>query len=531
MDRRCFLKAAATGAAALTASTSRRLAAPALAQDATKRVLRFIPQGPLAELDPIASADYVVRNAAALVFDTLYGLDRDLKPRRQMVEAEEISADGRIWTFRLRPELLFHSGEPVLARDAVASINRWAARDATGAIVKSIENELAVVDDRTFRWTLRTPFRKLLLALGKMSPPCCFIMPAELAATDPFEELDEYVGSGPMRFIKSEWAPGERAAFDKFRNYEPRDETASWLAGGKRMFVDCVEWLTLADPAAAAAAVRSGTADWWEIAPPERVPELRADRNITVAIADPLGAVGLLVFNHLAPPFRDVRARRAFLMALSQPDYMAAYPANGLWRPLPGFFTPGTPFYNEEGGDVLSKPRRGNAIDAARDLLHESGYSGAPVTGLIAQDIPASKAWGGVTADLLTRLGMNVNYVATNRADLAARRAGGDWHVYPEVRAGADCADPTNTALRADGSFTANGWPDIAPLEEGIAEWFFPDAGDDERVIARALNKAALDEVVAAPLGFFLSHRAWRNAVSGTVPGPLPFFWDVSKQP
>jgi peptide/nickel transport system substrate-binding protein len=71
MDRRCFLKAAATGAAALTASTSRRLAAPALAQDATKRVLRFIPQGPLAELDPIASADYVVRNAAALVFDTL----------------------------------------------------------------------------------------------------------------------------------------------------------------------------------------------------------------------------------------------------------------------------------------------------------------------------------------------------------------------------------------------------------------------------------------------------------------------------
>jgi peptide/nickel transport system substrate-binding protein len=44
-----------------------------------------------------------VRNGAALVWDMLYGVADNLQPRRQMVEGEEVSADGLTWTFRLRP--------------------------------------------------------------------------------------------------------------------------------------------------------------------------------------------------------------------------------------------------------------------------------------------------------------------------------------------------------------------------------------------------------------------------------------------
>ena len=42
-------------------------------------------------------------------------------------------------------------------------------------------------------------------------------------------------------------------------------------------------------------------------------------------------------------------------------------------------------------------------------------------------------------------------------------------------------------------------------------------------------GKDALDYVVYAPTGFFLSYQAWRKNVSGVVKGPLPFFWGVSK--
>ena len=77
--------------------------------------LTFVPQANLANFDPIWGTQYVVRNAAALVWDTLYGLDATLQPQRQMVESEEVSDDGLVWTFRLRPGLKFHDGEPVLS--------------------------------------------------------------------------------------------------------------------------------------------------------------------------------------------------------------------------------------------------------------------------------------------------------------------------------------------------------------------------------------------------------------------------------
>src|SRR5437588_8642709 len=166
MDRRTLLKGFA-GAGTLAATG--RLSAPALAQGAAARTLRFVPQANLANFDPIWGTQYVVRNASAMVWDTLYGMDDKLEPQRQMAEGEEVSADGLTWTFRLRPGLKFHDGEPVLARDVAASIKRWSARDPLGQMLRAIENELIAVDDRTFRWVLKKPYPKMLLALGKIS--------------------------------------------------------------------------------------------------------------------------------------------------------------------------------------------------------------------------------------------------------------------------------------------------------------------------------------------------------------------------
>jgi peptide/nickel transport system substrate-binding protein len=531
MDRRAFLKAAA-GARALTAAGG--LATPAISQRASARALRFVPLDDLSNFDPIWNIATPSRTAGLLVWDMLYGVDAKLQPQRQMVEAEEVSPDGLTWTFRLRPGLKFHDGEPVLAKDAVASVNRWSARDGMGARIKAIEHELAAVDDRTFRWVLKKPFPKMLPALGKINAPCCFVMPARIAATDPFRLIREYVGSGPMRFVRNEWNPGAKAVFEKFPGYVPRPEPASWLAGGKLIVTDRIEWIVIPDRATAALALQTGEVDWWEVALPDLVPLLRRNRNVMVEIADPLGGVGVLIMNHLFPPFNDVRARRAILMAISQEDYMRVYVGDDdkMWKPMPGFFTPGAPLYNEEGGDILKGPRN---MDAAKRLLADSGYAGQPVTCLAAQDIPQYKAWGEVTADLLKRLGMKVDYDAVDMGTVVARRAQkrppgqGGWQIYPTSSYGLEFVDPTNQRLRADGQNASFGSPNIPEVEAEVAAWYEAKSLDEEKAVARRLNKAAFDHVIYAPLGSYLWHQAWRKNVSGIVPGPARFFWGVGK--
>jgi peptide/nickel transport system substrate-binding protein len=531
MDRRTFLKTAASASALLTTGG---VFAPAIAQ-ASAKTLRFVPQANLANFDPIWGTQYVVRNAAVLVWDTLYGFDEDLTPQRQMVESEENSSDGLTWTFKLRPGLKFHDGSPVLAKDVVASLTRWSARDSMGVMLKALQQELVAVDDRTVKWVLKKPYPKMLIALGKNSTPMAFIMPERIAKTDPFKQIDEYIGSGPMKFAKSEWVPGAKAVFEKFTDYVPRQEKASWLAGGKNMLVDRIEWVVMPDPATASAALQNGEVDWWENPITDLVPLLKKNRNVAVDIADPLGNIGSFRMNHLFPPFNDVKVRRAVLMALDQEEYMRALVGddNSLWKPLPGYFTPGTPLYTEEGGEILKGKRD---LTAAKKLLAESSYKGEPVTCIVAQDQPITKAQGDVTAELLKRLGMTVDFVATDWGTTGQRRAvksppgQGGWGMFHTWHAGADCVNPAvYIAIRATGDTAWFGWPNVPSVETEVNAWFEAKNLDEEKAAIKRLNKAALDNVVYAPTGFFLAYQAWRKNVSGIVKGPLPFFWDVAK--
>jgi peptide/nickel transport system substrate-binding protein len=526
-------RSALIGLSGAGAALSSGVFAPAIAQGAAK-TLRFVPQANLANFDPIWGTQYVVRNAAALVWDTLYGVDEKLEIKRQMVESEEVSSDGLTWTFKLRDGLKFHDGEKVVAKDVVASLTRWSARDPMGLMLKALQKELTAVDDRTFKWVLSKPYPKMLLALGKNNAPCTFIMPERIAQTDPFKQITEYIGSGPMKFARAEWVPGAKAVFEKFADYVPRSEKPSWLAGGKVMNFDRIEWVIMPDSATAAAALQAGEVDWWESPIADLIPVLKKNKNISVDIADPLGNIGSFRMNHLQAPFNDVKVRRAVLTAMNQEDYMRAIVGddNSLWKPVPGYFTPGTPLYSEEGGDVL-KMRN---IEAAKKLLAESSYKGEPVVCVVAQDQPITKAMGDVTADLLKKIGMNVDFVATDWGTVGGRRAKkdppaqGGWSMFHTWHAGADCLNPAPyTAIRANGDKAWFGWPDVPAVETEVTNWFEAKNLDEEKAAIGRLNKAALESVVYAPTGMFLSYQAWRKNIEGVVKGPLPFFWGVSK--
>ena len=184
-------------AAGLTAAT---LAAPSISRGAAGSVLKFIPQSDLTILDPIITTVYTARNHGFMIFDTLFGLDNNAQVQPQMVEKTELEDDGKQWKLTLRDGMFWHDGEKVLARDCVASVRRWMARDGIGSLLNARLEELTAPDDRTMRFRLKRPFNLLPYALGKISTPMCAMMPERLAKTDPFKPVSEMVGSGPFRF-------------------------------------------------------------------------------------------------------------------------------------------------------------------------------------------------------------------------------------------------------------------------------------------------------------------------------------------
>ncbi len=246
ISRRSLLGAAATLPA---------LSMPGLVRAEAQTTLRFIPVIDLAFLDPIFSTAQVTRNHGFMVYDTLYGMDAALDVSPQMVAGHAVSNDGKQWDLTLREGLVWHDGEKVLARDCVASIKRWAARDGFGAELIAATDELSAFDDKTIRFRLKRPFPLLPQALGKAAVQPAFMMPERLASQDPMKPLTEVVGSGPFRFVRDERVQGIRNVYAKFEHYRPRsDGKPNWTAGPKIVHYDRVVWSTMPDAGTAAAA-------------------------------------------------------------------------------------------------------------------------------------------------------------------------------------------------------------------------------------------------------------------------------------
>jgi peptide/nickel transport system substrate-binding protein len=206
MRRRDLLKATGAGVAAL--------ATPRIGRAEKTNKLVFAPAGDLSLLDPVATGLRTTRNHAYLVFDTLYGIDTNWMAQPQMVDGHQVEEDGLSWTLTLREGLRFHDKEPVLARDVVASIRRFAARISFAYALMSATEELSAPDDRTVRFRLKRPFPHLPEALAGPGGNVPAIMPERLAATSPFKPVDEMIGSGPYRFLPEEHISGARAAYE-----------------------------------------------------------------------------------------------------------------------------------------------------------------------------------------------------------------------------------------------------------------------------------------------------------------------------
>ena len=176
--------------------------------------------------------------------------------------------------------------------------------------------------------------------------------------------------------------------------------------------------------------------------------------------------------NHLNPPFDNPAIRRALLGAVDQTEFMQA--AGGIdpsgWKrrvwaiSAPALPWRAMPAWRRSPRRAIS-PRRATRVKAA-------GYGGEKIVLLGATDVPILKAVADVTADLMQRVGFNVDYVATDWGTVVQRRTRkdppdkGGWHLYSNFTGGMDQTTPTTHTNLWAGANAAPGWPASPRIEE-----------------------------------------------------------------
>jgi peptide/nickel transport system substrate-binding protein len=524
MRRRTFL---ATSAASL--------ALPSIARSQNARVLKFIPQADVAVLDPIWTTAYVSRNHGFMIFDTLYGIDNQYKAQPQMVEGHTVEDGGKLWKLTLRDGLKWHDGEKVLARDCVASIQRWGKRDAFGQTLIACTDELSAPDDKTIQFRLKQPFALLPDALGKPGSNFCAMMPERFAKTDAFTQLtaDGMVGSGPFRFKPDERVVGSQVVYTRNADYVPRSGgTPEWTSGPKIVNFDRVEWHVIPDASTSAGAMQAGEMDWWENPTIDMLPVLK--RGLTVVTTDTTGLMACMRLNEIIPPFDTPAIRRALLKAISQTDFMeAASGTDPSMRHVPsGTFCPGTPMASDVGLGVFTSPRD---YAGAKKELEAAGYKGEKVVILAPTDFPILKALADVGADAMQKMGLNVDYQAMDWGTVVQRRAKqdpvdkGGWNVFHTFWSGLDQANPVgHVFLRGNGKDGTMGWPTAPKLEALRTQWIQAPDLATQKSIAVEIQKQALIDLPYVPLGQTFSPTCFNKDISGVLNG-FVIFWNVKK--
>jgi len=282
------------------------------------------------------------------LFDAPVRRGADGRFRPALAESWTVSDDAATWTFRLKPGLKFHDGDPLDAEAAAFSLRRM-QRPEIGATLGApavwgqylLGAEVEAVDARTLRIALPAPTADLLDILVS-----CYVLPPALADREDF--LAKPVGSGAYRAV--EVADGLI-----------RMEANPGWHGGAPAF-GAVTWKRIAAPADRLAAVASGAADLAaRLEPGAPTPE-----GVRVhGYVDPVSII--FMFNCDSGPLVDPRVRRALNLAIDR-DAIVAESVAGAAAPLAG------PVSARHFGAV-DAPSTAPDRDAARRLLAEAGLA------------------------------------------------------------------------------------------------------------------------------------------------------------
>jgi peptide/nickel transport system substrate-binding protein len=287
------------------------------------------------------------------------------------------SADGKTWTFALKPHLVFSDGTPLDAKAVKFNLDRWrlTSDPAHGAYsypyyvddfggYPGLITGVDAVSPTRVRIRLARPFGPFLRDLAEQAMELG--SPRAIAADPKAFELKP-VGSGP--YMVQEWQRDDHITL-----------VANPTYAGPKPGYGTVIIRDIPDQATSVLSIQHGDIDMLTDPRPDDAKSLAAQKGITIA-EQPSNNVSYVAMETEKKPFGDVRVRRAIAYALDAASMAKNLYAGGAvvantWTP-PGMLG--------ENAAVIAYP---HDVRKAKELLAQAGLPNGFTTTLMYTTAP-----------------------------------------------------------------------------------------------------------------------------------------------
>jgi peptide/nickel transport system substrate-binding protein len=511
--------------------------------------------GGVTSVNPLTAQTRADLDLVSLVFSGLVALGPEGSLVPGLARDWEVDEAGKVWTFHLRPEAMWHDDMPVTAEDVAFTVGVLQDPAYGGPGAASWRDvTVAAVDERTVRFELSTPLGGFLQAATQPIVPAHLLagIPIDDLAADPFGRHP--IGSGPFRVVTLDgdhavltpYVPGEEGGGQPGSG-DPGDPLATpdlvvpvrplpYLAG--------IELDFFPDVASLAAAYEAGDLDAASGLPVAEASRLGGTPGSRL-LRYPTSILTAVVFNLRMshPEFRDSRIRLALLQGTDRAGILdQAFGGNAVTADVP--ISPASWAFDKSLGAPTGYDRRAStAALAAADWTASGGHwlrpgSEDPVAfDILSPDVatnPTTFLAAASVAGDWQRLGLDVRHVGLPPAELVANRlrTGNFAASVIDVNVG---IDPDLYPLLASTQTTSQGL-NLAGLQDRDLDKLLeaarrPGTGEERKAAYEALQKVLAARQYLLPIAFRDEVVVVRDTVSGPTPrqisAPNDRFWDV----
>jgi oligopeptide transport system substrate-binding protein len=480
------------------------------------------------EVDPHVVEGVPENHLIIALFEGLVSSDPvTIEPVPAVAEKWEISDDGLVYTFHLRPEAKWSNGDPVTAQDfarsyqriltpSIASKYAYALSPIVGAddysqgkLTDFTQTGIKALDAHTLQLTLTHPTPFLIRAM--VNYPW---YPVPIAAIEKAGGLDRrgsawtrpenFVGNGP--FVLTEWKPNQRIVTIKSPTYWDRDKVK----------LDEIQFFPVESSEVEEHMFRTGQLHITYEVPLSKIATYKRDRPAALR-TDPLFGVYFYELNTKAPPLDNPKVRRALALAIDRESIVRDV-LHGGEQPAYGLVPPNMAGYT-------SAYRLSGDIAEAKRLLAEAGFpdgNGFPKLEILYNTLGKHRAVAEAIQQMW-RKNLGVDITLLNK----------EWKVYIDsmhskqyqiARYGwvADYADPhvfMDLWATNSGNNDSN-WGN--PEYDRLLSTALTTKTNDERYeIYRKMEQILVDEMPAIPIFFYTQPRLISPKVKGYFVTPL----------